>query len=89
MQRAAAEREQLDALRISMEAEAARADAAEKRAAAAEAELALIKEADVQSAVSFVLAPGDVMAAEVKTQEEAWEEAWAVHALKMSSSCVM
>ena len=32
----------------------------------AEAKLALLKEADVQAAVSFMLAPGDVMAAAAK-----------------------
>ena len=58
-----------------MEAEATRADAAEQRAAEAEAKLARHEEADVQAAVSFILAPGEVMAAARKERAAAWAAA--------------
>ena len=75
--------ETINALRVSMEAEAARADAAEQHVAEAEAKLARQKEADVQAAVSFILAPGEVMAAAAKERAAAWATA-----LEMPSSCV-
>ena len=79
-------RQQLDALQVSFDAEAARADAAvahaaaaaacanaaEKRAAAAEAKVARMEEAEVQGAVSFILAPAEVMAAAAKKRATEW-----------------
>ena len=76
--------EQLEAMRVSMEAEAARADTAEHHLSEAQAKLARLNEADVQAAVSFMLAPGQVMAAAAKERAAAWATA-----LEMPSSCVM
>lgn len=74
--------ERLDALQICMDAEAARADAAsaraevaERRAQEAEAKLSRKEEADVEAAVSFMMAPAKVMAAAKQERAVVWAAA--------------
>ena len=75
-------RERLDSMQVRLDAEAARAGAAaaraevaETRAAEAEAKLSTKQEAEVQAAVSFMLAPGEIMAAAAKLRAVEWAAA--------------